>query len=53
MLLEAQLEKQLESISFTQSCAEEVEQVRLNVLQHSHLPQEGLYAYNNLFCFVF
>ncbi|GAA6098180.1 ribosome-binding protein 1b isoform X1, partial [Tachysurus ichikawai] len=28
MLLEAQLEKQLESISFTQSCAEEVEQLK-------------------------
>lgn len=40
MLLEAQLEKQLESVSFSQSCAEEVEQVILNTLQHSHSPQE-------------
>lgn len=40
MLLEAQLEKQLESISISQSCAEEVEQVIFNTLQHLHSPQE-------------
>lgn len=35
MLLEAQLEKQLESVSFSQSCAEEVEKVMLDIRTHS------------------